>query len=258
MIHLLKHIANFAAVVLAIDLAAALPAGAQYVAGASASNLSDFNGISASVTNGSFGVRNLGGMMNSSPASGSFGQRDLGGMMNSVTTTGAFGQRNMGPMMNSSRGAGTFTGSGEATSGFTGGSSNTGNLNGLLQPIGASRQAPSRQYSAAQYTDGINFLSDMFDRNRNRDNPRATSSDDPAAVAKRLSGELSQLSGSYGPVRVQIKGKTAVLRGTVATEHARNRAGQLAILEPTISHVQNDLQVASDSTAQPSNSPPAR
>lgn len=232
----MKSITKFEAVVLVIQLVAALTARAQYVAGGFPANGNSFDGIGASATNGSFGPRNLGGMMNSSPASGSFGQRDLGGMMNS------------------SRGAGTFTGSGEALNGFAFGSSNTGNLNGLFQPIGGNGQAPL-QYSAAQYAEAVNALSDIFGRNRNRDNPRATSADDPSAVARRLSGELSQLNGSYGPVRVQIEGKTAVLRGTVATEHDRVRAGQLAILERTISHVQNELQVASDWTPQPASSP---
>jgi osmotically-inducible protein OsmY len=255
MIQLIKHITKLGAAVLVIQLVAALTARAQYVAGGFPANGNSFDGISASATNGSFGTRNLGGMMNSSPGSGSFGQRDFGGMMNSVTTTGSFGQHTMGPMMNSARGAGTFTGSAEATSGFAGGTSYTGNLNSMLQPTVANTQMPALQYSAGQYDDAVSFLSNMVGRNSNRDRPRVTSSEDPSAVASKLSAELSQLSGSYGPIRVQIKGQTAVLRGTVATEHDRDRAGRLAMLERTVSHVQNELQVAADTTPQPENSP---
>jgi hypothetical protein len=246
----MKHITKFGAVVVVIELVAALPARAQYVGGGFSNNANDFNGISASTTNGSFGPRNLGGMMNSSPSNGTFGQRDLGSMMNSSPSNGSFGPRDLGGMMNSSRGAGTFTGSGEATSGFAFGGSNTGNLNGLFQPIGANTQAPL-QYSAGQYTDAINALSDVFGRNQNRDNPRVSSSEVPSAVARRLSGELSRLSGSVGPIRVQIDGQTAVLRGMVATEHDRNRAGRLAMLEPTVSHVQNELEVSDWTLPQP-------
>jgi osmotically-inducible protein OsmY len=253
MIQIMKHITKLPTAVLVIQLAAALTARAQYVAGGFPANGNSFDGISASATNGSFGTRNLGGMMNSSPGSGSFGQRDFGGMMNSVTTTGSFGQHTMGPMMNSARGAGTFTGSAESTSGF--GTSYTGYLNGMLQPTVASTPMPALQYSAGQYDDAINFLSNMAGRNRNRDSSRVTSSEDPSTVATKLAAELSQLSGSYGPIRVQIKGQTAVLRGTVATEHDRDRAGRLAMLERTVSHVQNELRVASDSTPQPANSP---
>jgi len=45
---------------------------------------------------------------------------------------------------------------------------------------------------------------------------------------------------------VQVEGQTAVLRGIVATEHERDLAGQVAMLEPRVSHVQNELEVASD------------
>src|SRR5262249_34474101 len=172
MFQIVKHITKFAAIFLVIELVAALTARAQYGAGGMPTNGNNFEGISASTTNGSFGARNLGGMMNSSPASGSFGQRDLGSMMNSVTTTGVFGQHTMGPMMNSSRGAGTFTGSGEASNGLVSASSYTGNLNGILQPTGANRQVPDLRYRAGQYDDAVNALSSMFSRNRNRDNPR--------------------------------------------------------------------------------------
>jgi hypothetical protein len=49
---------------------------------------------------------------------------------------------------------------------------------------------------------------------------------------------------SRGPVRVELQDRTAVLRGVVATNHDRALAEQLALLEPGISRVENQLTVA--------------
>ncbi len=47
-----------------------------------------------------------------------------------------------------------------------------------------------------------------------------------------------------GPVEVSLEGRTAVLKGVVATERDRTLAGLLLTLEPGISQVRNDLTVA--------------
>lgn len=64
---------------------------------------------------------------------------------------------------------------------------------------------------------------------------------------------------TQSPIQVAVQGETATLTGVVATEHARLVAAQLALLEPGISRVQNDLQVAMPSphSTQPA-SPAAR
>lgn len=49
---------------------------------------------------------------------------------------------------------------------------------------------------------------------------------------------------SRGPLTVELQDRTATLRGVVATAHDRALAEQLALLEPGISQVQNELQVA--------------
>jgi hypothetical protein len=49
--------------------------------------------------------------------------------------------------------------------------------------------------------------------------------------------------GVLEPVTVSLVGRTAVLRGRVATDHDRLMAAQIALLEPGVSAVQNDLQV---------------
>jgi hypothetical protein len=49
---------------------------------------------------------------------------------------------------------------------------------------------------------------------------------------------------SLAPVEVTMEGQTAILRGVVATDHDRVLAEQLALLEPGVAAVQNDLSVA--------------
>jgi hypothetical protein len=66
-------------------------------------------------------------------------------------------------------------------------------------------------------------------------------------VAQRLAG--SRGVAAISPVTVTMSGRVAVLQGVVPTDHARNVAEQLALLEPGVSTVQNDLTVAEESSA---------
>jgi hypothetical protein len=58
-----------------------------------------------------------------------------------------------------------------------------------------------------------------------------------------------------GPIAVEVQGRTAILRGEVATAHDRVIAEKLALLEAGISDVQNELTVKSP--AVPQAAPPA-
>jgi len=247
---IIKRIVKRGAIVFAIGLFGLQTASAQYDGGFPTAQ-NDWNGLSASATNGSFGPRNI------------------GGMMNSAITNGAFGQRSVGGMMNSSGGAGTFTGSSNLVQGsgvnnaFVGGVGGINPSPNMVQPMGI-----NRQFDARQYNDGINVLFNMAGRNRNNTRSQLAEGQDirsrsqipihisyslgftappadTAAVAMKISGELSRLSGLYRPIRVQVEGQTAVLRGTVATEHQRELASELAMLEPRVSQVRNELQVES-------------
>lgn len=51
--------------------------------------------------------------------------------------------------------------------------------------------------------------------------------------------------------RVVIDARTAILRGTVSTNHARRLAEQLVLLEPGISRVQNEIVVTAPQDDQP-------
>jgi hypothetical protein len=75
------------------------------------------------------------------------------------------------------------------------------------------------------------------------------------AVTARLAKSMRLPAGS--PVTVAMTGRTAVLRGVVATEHDRALAEQLLHLEPGISEVANELRVdpSSGTTVGPPQTP---
>ncbi len=62
---------------------------------------------------------------------------------------------------------------------------------------------------------------------------------------------LTQLPGIHfvGPAQVTMEGRTAVLRGTVASEDDRQLAEALAMMEPAVQNVRNELVVDSSATA---------
>jgi hypothetical protein len=68
----------------------------------------------------------------------------------------------------------------------------------------------------------------------------------PAAVNTDLAGLLSRAVAvrARTPIQVLLEGRTAVLRGEVATEHGRELAARLARLEGGIDRVQNEIVVA--------------
>ncbi len=66
-----------------------------------------------------------------------------------------------------------------------------------------------------------------------------------AVVSSRFTRRLSNLPGIQltSPVQVTMEGQTAVLQGTVASENDRDLIGRLAVLEPGIAEVRNELTV---------------
>ena len=73
-------------------------------------------------------------------------------------------------------------------------------------------------------------------------------------VATDVSAELSHtpyIATVSGPISVQMQGRTAILTGTVRTDHARDLAAQVALLEPGIDQIRNDLQVRSAPSTRP-------
>jgi hypothetical protein len=83
-----------------------------------------------------------------------------------------------------------------------------------------------------------------------------------AQYVSRFEGRLAKLSGinAVGPIRVTMNGPTAVLQGVVATEQDRELAAGVALLEPEVEYVQNELTVqepgsSSDALAPPRTTP---
>jgi len=67
-----------------------------------------------------------------------------------------------------------------------------------------------------------------------------------SAASLRLAERLKKIRQveAVGEIAVSSVGRTVVLRGTVATEQARSLAERVALLEPGVSEVQNELTVA--------------
>jgi hypothetical protein len=76
---------------------------------------------------------------------------------------------------------------------------------------------------------------------------RPTQSQTAGMASARFSGVVKRVlereDVGGGQVTVLMEGSTAVLTGTVATEHARDVLGNLAMLEPGIGDVRNELLV---------------
>jgi hypothetical protein len=75
-------------------------------------------------------------------------------------------------------------------------------------------------------------------------------------IAKRL-GKLPSLHFS-GPIRVDIVGRTAYLRGSVATEHERDLAERVVLLESAVDDVVNLIEVGGADSVVPPPPTPAR
>jgi osmotically-inducible protein OsmY len=68
----------------------------------------------------------------------------------------------------------------------------------------------------------------------------------PTVVQTNIAAPLHApaLTSRFGSVNVSVQGSTVTLRGTVPSEEDRQLAAQMAMLEPTVYSVQNDLKVA--------------
>ena len=73
-----------------------------------------------------------------------------------------------------------------------------------------------------------------------------------------FSSRLTKIPGmsQLGPIQASLEGRTAVLRGTVATEGDRQLAEGLAMLEPEVLAVRNELVVGSTGTTEEALPPP--
>jgi osmotically-inducible protein OsmY len=235
---------------------------------------SGFGGMGSSTTGGAFGQRSVGGMATGGGA-GSFTGSQQQNMVTGQLT-------NLDQMMSSSNQTGVLNfqtsafvgmgGVGANGSNFVGGLANrgiNGAQNGAVQGgVNGQRggQLGGGQYGAAGGQYGGGGMNGQNNRNMNRQQnanaqgvrsrteiPIATSytigfstpTAAPTAISAKITDQLnrSHSIASAGGVNVQIVGKTAVLQGTVPSDHDRDMAAQVAMLEPGVSQVKNELQV---------------
>jgi hypothetical protein len=71
----------------------------------------------------------------------------------------------------------------------------------------------------------------------------------PAHEVSEVLGRVSQIR-KLTPIAVSMQGDTVILRGTVATEHDRGLAEDIARLQPGVWNVHNELTVAGPPAAR--------
>jgi hypothetical protein len=204
-----------------------------------------------SATNGSFGARNLGGAY-SQPASSFNGSTAARGAAAGAAATGT---------------------GGTAAGATTRGDANVGQVTGAERFLRNNRQPG--QFVGSDSADAQNFFSQLANQSqnnnqqrRNNNNPNngqnnanrqvvskarvqtsigfnfvaPTGTNIAATLQQRL--EKSPRIVRHGPISVRIEGRTAVLSGTVATEHDRVLAAQVARLEAGVAEIRNELVTA--------------
>jgi hypothetical protein len=210
-----------------------------------------------------------GGTVGGSQAQGMFGSRDLG--LSQGTVPGSSGRAS-----GTGFGSGITTGQGGSSGGTTGQRGATGfvgadtadavNLRSQQGTTGTRRTSTAQglQNIFQQFSQGNFNNQQQSQQNRAQPNIRITLNMgfQPAAAApgqmEAFSQRLQKLPGIrfVGPVESELVGRTAVLRGTVASEADRELAEALALMEPDVRDVRNEL-VVDPSAATAEELPPA-
>jgi osmotically-inducible protein OsmY len=198
-----------------------------------------------------------------------FAQRTGSAFSGTTTSTGMFGSRSLGQGIGAS--GSNFSGSPgnmvqEAQAGAGQVEGGERYLRDSRQPgqfVGADSADTSAFYSQMQGNQGGSGLQELLrgaaqrefqnqdggGGSRNPLRPRLTLGFRPeinyAQVSTQMTTRLAKLPNLaiLDPVTVSIAGRTAILRGRVATEHDRQMVAQIALLEPGVSAVQNDLRI---------------
>jgi hypothetical protein len=79
------------------------------------------------------------------------------------------------------------------------------------------------------------------------------------AVSARIEERLAKMTRirRYGSLRVTMEGRTATIRGAVASAHEREIVGNLVMFEPGVSLVRNELTVGPPASPAEAPQPPA-
>jgi osmotically-inducible protein OsmY len=203
------------------------------------------------MSSGAFGSRNLGGGL-------SAGQSNFSGANRGKNTVGTPGE--VGGLQGNER----FTRNGRAAGQFVGADgADTANMIGVMAGAqNAALQGLSRS---------LNNLNP--NQNRQEGNTRAKKTvravrsvefeyraPQVAVINTNLGTRLtkSKAIAAQGNIGVAMEGRTAVLTGMVANEHARDLAARLCLLEPGVSKVENRLTIPEELTppSEPAFAPP--
>jgi hypothetical protein len=219
-------------------------------------------------TNGMFGSNTLGGTSNTTSGRTTTGNTGPTGA-NSGTTTGqpnvAMGSQNIA--------ASATANTRQQTVGAFVGADSADNQNFL------SRQAATGANSAAGRggpagINGLSQLQSLFSQNQQNNGQNQTQSMPQIRVALRLGfrpqpisttrmqtfqTRLTKLPGMrfVGPAEVVMEGRTAILRGKVASEEDRELVEALAKMEPDVREVRNELIVVDSPETSVESLPPA-
>lgn len=197
------------------------------------------------------------------------------------TSTGTFGNRTVGAAGGLSARSGTMFGGGGAggsVAGTTQQNQQVGMIEGSERFLRANRQgqfvgadtADTRQIGSFGQAVSNFIQSPNFRNNRDANQQLTTQTrtrppyrttlrvgfdyvaPEPNALSAQLTNQLrrARLGPLQSSVVVEVQGHTAILRGQVATAHARALAEQLVLLEPGIEQVDNQLEVAEPAPQQ--------
>jgi len=191
-----------------------------------------------------FGSRNVGN------GSISAGQRTFNGSQSQGGTDGGTAVGSLDGSERFLRGnrQGQFVGSDQGDTGFVGGA--TAGMNGM----GGMNNLRSMQNFQQGRNQNRNRNQNQQARNRQVRTSLSLGFKPPGNVSsqatQRISGILkrSQHFEAVTPLAVEMRGRTAVLTGTVTSEADRDLVERVVLLEPGISQVQNDLMVAGEDT----------
>jgi hypothetical protein len=235
--------------------------GSRTLGSAGSSMSSGSRGFSGS----SLGGMGMSGMGTSGMGGTGMGGMGMSGMGMSGSGTSGMGMSGMGSSYTGSQQAGQFIGGGN-TGGqttFVGGGQLGQNQSGRTSGQYGQYGQTSTQYGQFGNTRGgnqsnranqQNFSQGGYGSQNNRNQtqiPTVRRADfeysKPSTVnlSSLLTKRLQKLPGfrSASPLEASFQGDTLVLKGVVATAHARDLAERLARLEPGIDQVQNDLVV---------------
>lgn len=205
-------------------------------------------------TTGTFGAQNPGGNITSTSTGRLSGFSQSGQLTGSAASTEASGfvgaSTTAGTSNNFLSQSGT-TGVGGFNSlgglGLGGGGFGTGNnvlgqaalLGGLGGGFGQGRFGQTGQQNQLNNTPGQATVRTTLRAGFTVPSPPAP------VIATRFERRLANMRQirSVGPIRVTLIGEQAILEGVVESEHARSLAERVALLEPGISQIQNDLTI---------------